>query len=74
MKIIAVIVDEMPVSAKECILNIGWDECEITGASTYRYALDKGMKITYHDYKHTRCPGCPLRLEHDEENNETVCT
>lgn len=65
MKIIKVIVDELPVSACRCDLSsVTWNPIifrEIVNCKI----REEYLSMTENEYFSTRCPNCPLRLEHD---------
>ena len=67
MKILRVIVDELPKSASRC------DEHRANWNQLYT-KLDVGCNIlkdywlmSERDFTTTRCPNCPLALEHDNK-------
>lgn len=64
MKILHVIVDELPSGAWACHLNSGWGNNDDSN-SLYCEARDEVVIITREDYLISRCPDCPLALEHD---------
>ena len=70
MKIIRVIVDELPLSANMCFfahrvydegMRLGMGSCSILRRETY---------IAIREYYANRCPDCPLALEHDKEETK----
>lgn len=65
MKIIAVIVDELPVSASRCDAN--WDRWNTVDEREHvgcKYQLG-WWRMTTQQFVTERCPDCPLRLEWD---------
>jgi hypothetical protein len=66
MKILKVIVDYFPSSARWCELNHGWG-CGEEADTLFCEALGKDIHMTRNDYFNSRCPDCPLALEHDNK-------
>lgn len=65
MKILRVIVDRLPLSASCC--DASWDRWDMVDEKEHvgcKYRLGWWL-MTEQEFTTTRCPSCPLALEHD---------
>lgn len=72
MKILRVIVDEMPMCTSQCDAStVTWEPAEDLEKVACQFRRDTRL-MTIRALTSVRCPDCPLRLEHDLAHENQV--